>query len=285
VGASTSGDDMRSVGVLHPGEMGAALAAAARAAGAQVGWASSGRSPATRARAEDLQLREAGSIAELAVRCHLLVSICPPEAAVALAAEVAAAGFAGIYLDANAVSPATAERVSAMVVAAGAAYVDGAVIGGPDRPHLYVSGDKAAEVAPAFGQPAHTTVLTDGGPTAASALKMVYAGWSKGSTALLLAVAAAARRLDVEEALRAEWDRTQPGLLGRLAAAGPAGKAWRWVSEMDEIADSLDGAGLPGGFHRAAGEVYSRLIGFKDDRSVGGDRVLDALLGGESARN
>jgi hypothetical protein len=263
--------------------MGAALAAAARAAGADVGWVGVGRSLATRARADALRLREAGSIAELATGSELIVSICPPQAALAVAADVAATSFSGTYLDANAVSPATAGRVRAVVESAGAAYVDGGVIGGPDRPHLYVSGDKAGEVAAVFGEPARTTLLTEGGPTAASALKMVYAGWSKGSTALLFAIAASARRLDVEVPLRSEWESTQPGLLSRLASAAPAQKAWRWAGEMDEIAASLDGAGLPGGFHRAAAEVYRRLIEFKDQDSVGGDEVLDALLASEPA--
>jgi hypothetical protein len=223
-------------------------------------------------------------MAEMTAGTELVVSICPPEAAMALAGEVAATGFSGLYLDANAISPATAGRVAVMVEAAGATYVDGGVIGGPDRPHLYLSGARAGEAAAAFGEPARTTVLAAGGPFAASGLKMAYAGWSKGSTALLLAIAAASRRLGVEDALRAEWEGTQPGVLGRLAAAaGPASKAWRWVGEMDEIAATLEGAGLPGGFHLGAAEAYRRLAGFKDDRSVGADEVLDALLGGEDA--
>jgi 3-hydroxyisobutyrate dehydrogenase-like beta-hydroxyacid dehydrogenase len=264
--------------------MGAALAGAAQATGAEVHWVGAGRSPATRSRADALQLREAASVADLAARTLLVVSICPPESAVTVAGEVAATGFSGLYLDANAVSPATAGRVRATVEAAGAAYVDGGVIGGPDRPHLYLSGDRAAEAAEAFGEPARTTVLTDGGPTAASALKMVYAGWSKGSTALLLSVAAASRQLGVEEALRREWEGTQPGLANRLAAsAGPASKAWRWVGEMEEIAATLEGTGLPGGLHQAAAEVYRRLTEFKDDRSVRGAAVLDALLAGGPA--
>ncbi len=268
--------------MLYPGEMGAALARAARSTGAEVHWVGAGRSPATRARADALQLREAGSVGEMAARVELVVSICPPEAAVAVAGAVAKTGFSGLYLDANAVSPATAGRVGAIVEAAGAAYVDGGVIGGPDRPHLYVSGKKAAEVAQAFGEPARTTVLRAGGLTAASALKMVYAGWTKGSTALLLALAAASRRLGVEEALRGEWEGTQPGLVSRLAAsAGPASKAWRWVGEMDEIAATLEDAGLPGGLHVAAAEVYRRLTAYKDDRTVDVDAVLEALLSGE----
>jgi 3-hydroxyisobutyrate dehydrogenase-like beta-hydroxyacid dehydrogenase len=259
--------------------MGAALAWAAQATGADVSWVRPGRSPATRARAEALGLRAAGSMAEMAARIDLLVSICPPEAAVAVADEVAATGFSGLYLDANAVSPVTAVRVGAVVEAAGAAYVDGGVIGGPERPHLYLSGTRAAEVAEAFGDPARTTVLTGGGPTAASALKMLYAGWTKGSTALLLALAASSRRLGIEEALLAEWQDSQPGLPGRLsAAAGPASKAWRWGAEMEEIAATLDAAGLPAGFHLASAEVYRRLAGFEDDRTVGGDAVLEALL-------
>ncbi len=216
----------------------------------------------------------------MGARIDLVVSICPPEAALAVAGEMAATGFTGLYVDANAVSPATAERVGAMVEAGGAAYVDGGVIGGPDRPHLYLSGKRAADAAEAFGDPARTTVLAGGDRSAASVLKMVYAGWTKGSTALMLAVAAASRRLGVEEALRAEWEATQPGLVSRLtASAGPASKAWRWVGEMEEIAATLEGAGLPAGFHRAAAEVYRRLADFKDDRTIGGDAVLDALLG------
>jgi 3-hydroxyisobutyrate dehydrogenase-like beta-hydroxyacid dehydrogenase len=275
---------MRSVGVLHPGEMGAALARAAQASGAEVMWIGAARSPATRTRAEAIRLRDAGSMAEMTGRADLVVSICPPEAAIAVAGEVAAAGFSGLYLDANAVSPATARRVAAIVEAVGAAYVDGGVIGGPGRPHLYLSGQRADEVASAFGEPARTSVLAAGGPTAASGLKMLYAGWTKGSTALLLSIAAASRRLGVEDALGAEWESSQPGLLGRLgASAGPASKAWRWVGEMEEIAATLERAGLPGGFHRGAAEAYRRLAGFKDDRTVAGDAVLDALLAGADA--
>ena len=96
--------------------------------------------------------------------------------------------------------------------------------------------------------------------TAASALKMAYAGWTKGSAALLLAVRAAARDLGVEDELLAEWARSQPGLDERWAAAARTAEAkgWRWTGEMEEIADTLGAAGQPEGFHRAAAEVYRR---------------------------
>jgi hypothetical protein len=95
---------------------------------------------------------------------------------------------------------------------------------------------------------------------AASALKMCYAAWTKGTSALLLAIRATAAAHGVDAALVAEWARTQPGLTARSqAAAGTARKAWRFAGEMDQIAACFAEAGLPDGFARAAAEVYRRL--------------------------
>jgi hypothetical protein len=107
---------------------------------------------------------------------------------------------------------------------------------------------------------------------------MVYAAWTKGSAALLLALRAAARGHGVEEALVEEWERSQPARPGRSrgAAASAAAKGWRWVAEMEEIAATLAAAGQPDGFHRAAAEVYER-VPRADDAELGD--VLDALLG------
>ena len=110
---------------------------------------------------------------------------------------------------------------------------------------------------------------------AASALKMAYASWTKGSAALLLAARALARAEGVEEALLAEWGISQPGLAERSAraAGSAAAKGWRWVAEMEEIAAAMAAAGLPDGFHQAAAEVYRRA---GHDGSV--DAILTALL-------
>ena len=95
-------------------------------------------------------------------------------------------------------------------------------------------------------------------PGAASALKMAYAAWTKGTAAMLLAIRETARANGVEDALVREWSRSQPDVPGRVdAAESSAGrKAWRWVAEMEEIADTLAAAGQPDGFHRAAAAVF-----------------------------
>ena len=249
------------VGVLHPGEMGAAVAAAPAGGGHTVLWASEGRSAATRERAARAGLTDAGTLAALLERSEIVLSVCPPHGAVALAE--ACAGYEGVYVDANAVAPQTAAAIAAIVGDAGATPVDGGIIGPP--PHeagttrLYLSGDGAPAVAALFaGSPLDAVVLS-GDPVAASALKMAYAAWTKGSQALVLAVVEAARRLGVEDALREEWALSQPGLEARAAQAEAAARAkgWRWVGEMEEIAATFAAAGLPDGFHRAAAEIYS----------------------------
>ena len=103
-------------------------------------------------------------------------------------------------------------------------------------------------------------MVLDGSPVAASALKMAYAAWTKGSAALLLSALASARATGVEEALRAEWKRSLPELGARSerAADSAAAKGWRWVGEMNEIAATFAAAGLPPGFHEAAAEMFDR---------------------------
>ena len=268
---------MTTIGVLHPGEMGAAVAAGFRAGGADVVWVGGGRSAATRARAVTAGLRDMGSLDALVTEADVVVSVCPPDAALGLAGSVAAGGFAGVYVDANAVSPATARAVHECVSAAGATYVDGGIVGGPDAPRLFLAGAAAAEVAANCAAPVEPVVL-DGGGYPASALKMVYAGWTKATSALLLSLVGAARQLGVEEVLRAEWDRSQPALGRRLdAAVASTRKAWRWEGEMVEIARTLADAGLPDGFHRAAAEVFARLVALKDDDDAALDDVLTLL--------
>jgi 3-hydroxyisobutyrate dehydrogenase-like beta-hydroxyacid dehydrogenase len=217
-------------------------------------WASAGRSAATAERARAAGLRDAGTVAELLARCDVVLSICPPHAALAVAEECA--GFGGLYVDANAIAPATAARVAGTV----ARYVDGGIIGAPSAPRLYLSGAGAEDVAERFAGTAVEARVLAGPPFAASALKMAYAAWTKGSAALLLTALEAARRLGVEAALIAEWEHSQPDLAARAARAreSAAAKGWRWVGEMEEIARTFAAAGLPDGFHRGAGQVYEQ---------------------------
>jgi hypothetical protein len=301
------------IGLLHPGEMGAAVAACLTGRGYQVLWVPAGRGPATQARAAAAGLTAAagpdaaGQTADLARRADIILSICPPHAALPTARAVAAAGFTGVYVDANAISPGTAEQVRAIAGAAGARYVDGGIIGLPPPPvageaaspggtRLYLAagpeggdgGGPAAQVAVLFeGTPLTPEILRNENRTAASALKMAYASWTKGSAALLLAARALARAEGVEDSLLAEWSLSQPGLAGRSlgAARSAAAKGWRWVGEMEEIAASMTADGLPGGFHQAAAEVFRRSspapeAGGPDDALIGA--VLATLLPGSS---
>ena len=281
---------MLHIGFLHPGQMGSSIAAAAVAGGHEVSWASEGRSSATAERVARVGLVDVGTVASMADAADMIVSVCPPASAVDVAREVAASSFGGIYVDANAVSPATGNDVAAIVEAAGATAVDGGIVGPPawqeGSTRLYVAGSSADVVAEAMRGGLLGVVALDGDFGAASALKMAYAGWTKGSSALLLTIAAYAKSAGVLDDLVAEWDMSQPGVANRAAASarGTAPKAWRFVGEMKEIAESLSAAGLPDGFHGGAGDTYEQMAGFKDmANAVELDEVLDALLsrGGE----
>lgn len=231
-------------------------------------WASDGRSAATRDRAYAFTDRI--TLADAVHDSDLVLSVCPPDAALALAQEVAAAGFSGVFVDANAVSPDTARAVGDIVTGSGARFVDGGIVGGPPTragiTRLFLAGADAPSVAELFDGTALDTVVLDGVPGAASALKACYAANTKGTTALLLAIRALAQAEGVDDALLEEWARSQPELVAR-SENGPrasARKAWRFAGEMDEIADALAAAGVPDGFHRGAAELYRRLDRFKD---------------------
>ena len=237
--------------------MGGALVAAGR----EVGWASAGRSRQSAARAAAAGLDDRGDLGSLLRDAAVVLSICPPGAARQVAEGVARAGYAGTYVDANAIAPRTASEVAAIVRAAGARYVDGSLIGAPEAPggpRLYLSGEGADEVAALFGGAAVLQRRLAADPFAASALKMAYAAWTKGSAALLLSAEEAAARAGLGEALGAEWAAID-GLGSRLGRArGDAReKGARWVGEMEEIAIAFEDLGLPGGFGAAAAAIFA----------------------------
>jgi 3-hydroxyisobutyrate dehydrogenase-like beta-hydroxyacid dehydrogenase len=260
---------LHNIGILHPGEMGSAVAATVRNSGYEVCWVSEGRSHRTRARAESAGFTDAGTLAHLCETCPVILSVCPPEFAADLAGQVVAQGFRGTYLDANAISPSHKQEIATRMQAAGVRFVDGGIIGLPPKAKgqtwLYLSGDHADSIACLFqGGPLDVEIIgTEVGK--ASALKMCYAAQNKGSIALLTAVMGAADRLGVLEELRREWAR--PGRAigpneGHVLRAAP--KAWRWSPEMHEIASTLESAGMPPEFHLAAAEIFERLREFKD---------------------
>jgi 3-hydroxyisobutyrate dehydrogenase-like beta-hydroxyacid dehydrogenase len=253
------------VAVVHPGEMGAAVGAALVNAGQRVIWASEGRSPETKRRAADARLEDVVSIEALVSEADTVLSICPPHAAVGVAEQVARSSHgknAWTYLDANAIAPTTSSEVSAVMTRAGADYVDGGIIGPPPhRPgttRLYLSGPNSLQASAVLATSEMEIHVVGDGEFAASALKLSYAAWTKGSQALLLTARAAAARAGVEEALLQEWRTSQPDLPGRYERAelAAAAKGWRWAGEMDEVATMMVSLGLPAGFHRAAATVF-----------------------------
>lgn len=258
------------VGILHPGEMGSFVAASLRNTLGQVYWCSEGRSQRSRERAEAQQLSEIPTLQEFCSRCELIVSVCPPGSAAEQAQQVADCGFTGLYLDANALAPASVQQLGEFCRARGMRFIDGGVVGlasyKPGTTWLYLSGPQAAEVAPCFAAgPIEVEVLGEE-IGQASALKMCYAAWNKGKNALLEAVLASAEAMQVREALERQWERNEPGSSSKQQArlTAIARKAWRFGPEMEEIARTLADSQVPEGFFTAAAEVYRRQSAFKD---------------------
>lgn len=276
------------VGILHPGAMGVSIAASAKNTGYTVYWASEGRSPQTHERANKVNLFDMHSVAKLCDECSVIFSVCPPHAAEDVAKEVIGHGFRGVYLDANAISPQRAIRIDQAMSDAGVEFVDGGIIGGPawrpGRTWLYLSGKEAQRVASCFSAgPLETAVIGDSAGKA-SALKMCYAAYTKGSTALLSAILAVAETLDVREELANQWSRGGSDFAEKTnrRVRGVTAKAWRFAGEMKEIASTFESVGMPGEFHAAAAEVYRRIAGFKDAQEVPPlADVLKALLDSE----
>ena len=157
------------------------------------------------------------------------LSILPPGEAETLARRLAPALTAldrkPVYVDCNAVSPQTAIRIGEIIAPTGADFVDGGIIGGPPRPGysptIYASGPTAGQTAVLRDWGIDWRVI-DGPVGAASALKMSYAGITKGTTAIASAMLLGAARFGCGEALIAELTESQPEMLARMRAGHPA---------------------------------------------------------------
>jgi len=275
------------IGILHPGAMGISVTASALRSENQVCYVSEGRSDATLARAAEHNLLDLKTLTKLCQTCSIIISVCPPHAAVDVAQQVIDHGFKGLYLDANAISPQKTKRIGEMLSLAGIGFVDGGIIGGPawtpGETWLYLSGaeSESQRIADCFSAGLLEVSIVGEEIGKASALKMCYASYTKGTTALLSSILALAEANDVREELYAQWERDWPDFPTQTErrAQRVTAKAWRFAGEMDEIASTFESASLPGGFHRAAGEIYDRLKHFKGAaESPDLEVVLNALL-------
>jgi 3-hydroxyisobutyrate dehydrogenase-like beta-hydroxyacid dehydrogenase len=226
----------------------------------EVLWASEGRSEATRKRAESF--RDVGTVRELVAASDVVISLCPPGIAEDVAGEVAAEGFGGIYLEANAIAPERVKRIAAYL-----RCVDGSVISRSDV-NLYLSGDAddVAAIAALFPEGEVKPIALEGRVGAASALKMAFGGWNKIGTALTAQAYAIARAYGVDDALAAEGVDAE-----RFVRS--ARKAWRWAPEMEEVAETAEALGLPGGMGRGAADLFRRWEAHRDEPAD-----LDELL-------
>jgi 3-hydroxyisobutyrate dehydrogenase-like beta-hydroxyacid dehydrogenase len=186
----------RSIGILHPGEMGISIAASAKNSGCDVHWVSEGRSNATKQRAANFGLQERKTLEGLCQQCPVIVSVCPPHAAEALAQDVVRAGFRGLFVEGNAIAPDRTIKIGEMMTKAGVSFVDGGIVGlpawKPKSTCLYVSGERASEIPAYFSAGPIDTNVLGAEIGKASALKMCYAANTKGTVALLAAILATA---------------------------------------------------------------------------------------------
>ncbi|WP_329177610.1 DUF1932 domain-containing protein [Streptomyces sp. NBC_01477] len=275
------------VGLLHPGSMGAAFGAQMRARGHTILWCPDGRSDATRLRAEDADLQPA-ALAELVARSEVLLALCPPAAAEEVAAAVAAVRAASadaIYVEANAVAPSRVQRVAELL--APMPVVDAAVVGSPPAggktPTLYLACAYAQtdRIVQLFaGTDIQTHVLGDG-LGAASALKLAYTSYQKVSRVLAAVAYGAADAYGVgDELLAIAAKRTRSYLVETDYIPKTAARAWRWGPEIEDAAGLLADAGLPDSLMHAAAATLARWDGNKDQQLT----LVEALeaLRGES---
>ena len=270
----------KKIGLFHPGALGPAVGQAKKMSGHEVLWLTSGRSVETRERAAQAELAGVDTLAEFVRESEAIVSVCPPAHALSIARSVTAAGFTGCYLDANAVAPHTAEAIADEL---GDGHVDGGIIGlpptQPGQSRIYLSGPMASVAREWFAGGYFEVHVIGGDRVSASALKMCYAAYTKGISALILATRALAEANGVSDALLQEWSVSQPGLTERseAIARGTGAKAWRFVAEMHDIASTFAQAGLPNGFHEAAAEIYQRMSPLRSEADVDWPKVARLL--------
>ena len=269
---------MTTIGLLHPGSMGAPVAACAVSTGHRVLWCPAGRSPATAARAQQCGL-EAAPLEQLLADADVLISLCPPAAATDVARQVADTGFTGVFVEANAVGPASV-AVIADVLPHQAVLVDAAVVGSPPvggkEPTLYLAGPTEATdlVAALFtGTAVHTAVLGTG-PGQASALKLAYRSFQKASRVLAALAVGAAAEYGVDQELATIAARRTGSYLAETAYIPKvAARAWRWGPELEEAAAMLADAGLPPDMLTAAASALARWDESKDQQLSVGDAL------------
>ncbi len=252
---------MSRVAVLHPGAMGSRLGAELVGAGHEVWWVPQGRSAASaqRARAAGLAEREWSDLAA----ADVVLASCAPQGAVDVASAVGGSGFAGLYVEANPLSPSTLERAAAALPAAHA-FVDAAVVGPPPQPgagttQLLLAGepDGLAAAERLWSGTAVLPVRVGERVGQASAAKAAFALYNKGRRALAGLARELAASAGVADALAAQADRPGSEPLGDDELETALDRvAWRWAPEFDELAATAEAYGVDAEPARALAKVW-----------------------------
>ncbi|NQV82532.1 MAG: NAD(P)-dependent oxidoreductase [Rhodospirillales bacterium] len=257
------------IAVLMPGDMGHATGRVLSSHGYDAVTCLAGRSERTKALAQAAGLRDAGSLDAVVEQASIILSILPPASALGLASDVSRAmvrtGAKPVYVDCNAISPATAKAVSGVITDVGAPFIDAGIIGlkpdgvGPG-PRFYVSGTDTGPMLSLDGK-GFIVKAIGSEPGRASALKMCYAGLTKGTWTLHTAVLLAAEAHGLSAELREEFEYSQGATLAAMEARIPRlpADSGRWVGEMEEIAKTFADAGVSPGFHEGAAAVFRLL--------------------------
>jgi putative dehydrogenase len=283
---------MAVIGVIAQGTMGSGVARRLHENGAEVRTLLSGRSTASAERARAAGMVAAADERGLLEGTDFFLSILPPGEAEQLARRLAptleALDPKPVYLDCNAVSPQTAIRIGEIIGPTGAHFVDAGIIGGPPRPgykgpSIYASGEHVGEALPLRDWGIDLRAI-EGPIGAASAVKMSYAGITKGTTAIAAAMLLGAARFGCAEALIAELSSSQPQMLARMRNGIPGmyDKAYRWVAEMEEISDFLEENPPSHDMYAAIARLYDYLAAAHAEAQPGPDnaiRILDRVLG------
>jgi len=260
--------DIQTIAVMSPGDMGHSVGNVLRENGLRVISCLGDRSERTKALAAEAGIEDVPTYADLVQEADLLLSVLTPAQAVNAAQRVAEAlvetGAELAYADCNAIAPQTVRSIGEIITEAGGTFIDGSIIGGPPRgkshPRLYVSGPNTAPME-ALNEYGLTVVPLGEEIGLASALKMCYSAWTKGSTALFTELLVAAKAMGVLDALRHEFGQSQSAMLLRMQRlpAMPI-KSRRFVGEMLEIAKSFGDVGLTPKMLEGAAEMYT-LVG------------------------
>ncbi len=270
------------VGLLHPGSMGAAFGAQLRRQNVRVLWCTDGRSSRSRARAENAGLEGVQNLGQLVARADVLLSLCPPAAAMDVAQQVAACELDGqLYIEANAITPSRVKDVAELLP--GAVVIDGAVVGSPPtggkQPTLYLSGNPngCTRAMALFSESDVKTKVLGAEVGAASALKLSYSSYQKASRVLAaLAYGVADASGVAGELLEIAGKRGGSYLTEIDYIRKTASRAWRWGPELNDAAALLREAGLPDDLMRAASRVLSRWSGARE-RELTIDEALSHL--------